>query len=138
MPPRAEVPTTYTVLWTVRNSANAVGNGQVSTTLPTYVRFVAAEAGSGITYNEGSRTIMWSLGEIRAGAGYTTTARTGAFQVEILPSSSQVGQAPALTSAPVLVGQDRFAGVNLSAEGEPATTRLVDDTRDDAGVVQSN
>lgn len=135
-PPRAESPTTYTVLWTVRNSANAVGNGQVSATLPVYVRFVAAEPGNGINYNEGSRTVTWSVGEVQAGAGYTTTARTAAFQVELLPSTSQVGSAPALTSAPTLSGQDRFAGVNLSATGEAATTKLVGDTQSDEGVVQ--
>lgn len=135
MPPRAEDETTYTVQWTVRNSANAVGNGQIIATLPTYVRFVAAEAGSGVTYNEGSRTVTWSLGEVKAGAGYTIPARTGAFQVEIEPSESQIGQSPALTSAPKLTGQDRFAGVNLSAEGDAATTKLVGDTQSGMDVV---
>lgn len=136
MPPRAESATTYTVRWTVRNSANTVGNGLVTATLPTYVDFVAAESGSGITYNEGSRTITWSLGEVKAGAGYTTTARTGAFRVEIVPSTSQIGTSPNLTSAPELTGQDRFAGVNLSAKGQAATTELVGDTRSGMDEVQ--
>ncbi|MDP4020854.1 MAG: hypothetical protein Q8P58_02330, partial [Candidatus Adlerbacteria bacterium] len=135
MPPRAESSTTYTVLWTVKNSANAVGNGLVSATLPVYVDFIAAEAGSGVTYDEGSRTVTWNLGEVKAGAGYTLPARTGAFQVEIEPSTSQVGQSPALTSAPVLTGQDRFAGVNLEASGEPATTKLIGDTESGMDVV---
>ena len=135
MPPQAEQETTYTVRWTVRNSANAVGNGQVVATLPTYVRFVAAEAGSGISYNEGSRTVTWSLGEIKAGAGYTSSPRTGAFQVELLPSESQVGQSPALSSTPELTGQDRFANVNLSATGGAATTKLIGDTQSGVDVV---
>ena len=117
--------------WTVRNSANAVGNAQVTATLPTYVKFRSAEAGSGISYNEGSRTVSWSLGDVKAGAGYTAAARTGAFQVEILPSESQVGTSPALTSPPELTGQDRFAGVNLSAVGDAATTKRVGDTGSD-------
>ena len=128
MPPRAETPTTYTVLWTVKNSSNTVGNGLVSATLPTYVKFVSAQAGSGITYNEGSRTITWNLGDIKAGTGYTTASRTGAFQLELTPSGSQAGQAPALTSAPILNGVDRFAQVQLGAQGEAATTKLVGDS----------
>jgi hypothetical protein len=138
MPPRAEDETTYTVRWTVTNSANAVGNGQVIATLPTYVRFIAAEAGSGISFNEGSRTVTWALGEIKAGAGYTGAARTGAFQVEILPSESQVGSSPALTSVPELTGQDRFANVNVSAAGEAATTKLVGDSHSGMDTVVSS
>jgi hypothetical protein len=135
MPPRAETATTYTVVWTVKNSSNAVGNGTVTATLPTtYVKFLSAQSGSGITYNEGSRTVTWVLGDIKAGAGYNLASRTGAFQVEFTPSASQIGQAPALTSAPALSGQDRFAGVNLSAEGEPATTKLVGDSSFESGM----
>ncbi len=127
MPPRAESPTTYTIVWAVKNSSNTVGNGLVSATLPTYVKFLGAQAGSGISYNEGSRTVSWSLGDIKAGVGYTLASRTAAFQVELMPSVSQVGQAPSLTSAPLLTGQDRFAQVQLSAEGQVPTTKLVGD-----------
>jgi hypothetical protein len=134
MPPRAETPTTYTVMWTVKNSSNTVGNGLVSATLPTYVKFVSAQAGSGITYNEGSRTITWNLGDIKAGTGYTTASRTGAFQLELTPSGSQAGQVPVLTSAPILNGVDRFAQVQLGAQGEAATTKLIGDSGFQSGM----
>lgn len=134
MPPRVESKTTYTVRWTVKNSSNAVANGVVKASLPQYVRFVAAQSGSGITYNEGSRTVTWSLGDIKAGTGYTGTARSGAFQVEIEPSTSQVGQTPVLVNSATLSGQDRFAQVQLGAQSEVATINLVGDSQGDSGM----
>lgn len=127
MPPRAETPTTYTVVWTVKNSSNTVGNGLVTATLPPYVKFVNAQAGSTITYNEGSRTVTWNLGDIKAGTGYTIGARSGAFQIEFIPSASQIGQSPILVNGATLSGQDRFAQIQLEDQSEVATTKLVGD-----------
>jgi hypothetical protein len=134
MPPRAETPTTYSVVWTVKNSSNAVANGMVKATLPNYVRFVSAQSGSGVTYNEGSRTVTWNLGDVKAGVGYTSTARSGAFQIEFNPSTSQVGQTPILVNGAVFSGQDRFAQVQLGAQSEVATTRLVGDSQFTSGM----
>ena len=124
MPPRAESSTEYTVEWTVKNSSNTVANGTVSTVLPTYVAFVAAQAGSDISYDAGSRTVRWSLGDLKAGLGYSSTARTGSFQIQFNPSSSQVGSTPMLTGTAALSGTDRFAQVSVSATAEAPTTRL--------------
>lgn len=134
MPPRAEEATTYSIVWTVKNSSNAVGNGEVSATLPPYVSFVKAEEGSGITYNPGSRTVIWNVGDIKAGVGYTTGARSAAFQVELKPSSSQVGEVPILVHAATLSGVDRFAQVPLTAQTEVVTTRLVSDPQFQSGM----
>ncbi len=124
MPPRAESSTTYTVEWTAKNSSNTIANAVVSSVLPTYVTFVTAQQGSGITYDAGSRTVRWDLGDLKAGVGYSTAARTGAFQVNFTPSSSQVGLSPALTGAAVLSGTDRFAQVQVSASAEAPTIRI--------------
>ncbi|MBP9711084.1 MAG: hypothetical protein KBD50_02395 [Candidatus Pacebacteria bacterium] len=134
MPPQVEKPTTYSVVWTVKNSSNAVGNGVVSATLPPYVRFVVAQEGSAITYNQGSRTVTWNLGDIKAGVGYTTSARTAAFQIEITPSLSQLGEVPVLVNAAKLSGQDRFAQIQLSAESEVSTTNLVGESGFQSGM----
>lgn len=124
MPPRAETPTQYTIQWTVKNSSNAVANASVSTVLPPYVTFIAPQAGSGIAYDTGSRTVRWTIGDLRAGEGYSTAARQAAFQVSLSPSSSQVGYAPTLTGTSALTGTDRFAQVSVSASAEAPTTRL--------------
>jgi hypothetical protein len=124
MPPQAEVPTTYTIQWTAKNSSNAVANTGVSAVLPTYVTFLSAQAGSGINYDAGSRTVRWDLGELKAGVGYSSAARIGSFQVSLVPSVSQVGTSPILTGAALLSGTDRFAQVPVSASAEAPTTKL--------------
>jgi len=128
MPPQVERATTYSVIWTVKNSSNAVANGVVSATLPPYVRFVTAQEGGAVTHNQGSRTVTWNLGDIKAGTGYTTGARSVAFQIELTPSLSQLGDVPVLVNAATLSGQDRFAQVQLGAQTEVATTNLVGDS----------
>ncbi len=124
MPPRAELATEYTIQWTVKNSSNAVANATVSSVLPTYVTFLGAASGSSISYDAPSRTVKWDLGELKAGVGYSTAARQGAFQVALNPSSSQVGLSPTLTGAAQLSGTDRFAQVAVSATADAPTTKL--------------
>jgi uncharacterized repeat protein (TIGR01451 family) len=128
MPPTVGAATTYTVTWTANNSSNTVGNTSVSATLPPYVTFVSAAAGSGVTYDAPSNTVTWSIGDLQAGAGYTAPAASASFQVSLLPSSSQVGQAPPLTGVATLSGQDRFAQVPISATAQGPTTELTGDT----------
>ncbi len=128
MPPRAEQATSYTIVWGVKNSANTVANASVSATLPSYVQFMSSPSGSGITYDAASRTVRWNIGDIKAGVGYTQAALQAAFQVTIVPSTSQVGKSPDLTSEVVLTGQDRFVQVPVRATANPSTTRLVGDS----------
>jgi hypothetical protein len=134
MPPRAEVATTYTIFWTVKNASNALANTIVSATLPPYVQFMSAVVGEGVTYDAASRTVRWPIGELKAGVGYTLSARQAAFQVTLVPSTSQVGQAPQLTGVPTLTGQDRFAQVNVTAQGSAATTKITGEAGVTAGM----
>lgn len=119
-PPVAESATAYTVLWTVKNASNTVGGTAVSTVLPPYASFVSGQ--SGITYDAGSRTVTWIIGDLRPGVGYTAPALTGSFQVSLIPSSSQVGTAPALTGSSLLSGTDRFANVAVNATAAAPTS----------------
>lgn len=128
MPPRAESQTSYTILWTVKNSSNAVANATVVTILPPYVKFASAAPGSGITYDEASRTARWSLGDVAAGVGYSGAARTGAFQIVFTPSTSQIGESPALTGSALLTGQDRFAQIPVEARADAPTIELSGDS----------
>lgn len=125
MPPRAEAATTYAVVMTVKNSSNELANTTVSTTLPPYVQFVSAIPGEGVTYDSASRTVKWPVGELKAGVGYTLPARQAAFQVTLIPSTSQVGQIPNLTGPITLSGQDRFAQVNVQSSAPAPTTKIV-------------
>ncbi len=128
MPPVAEKTTTYTIQWTVKNSSNTIANAVAQATLPPYVQFVAAAQGSGITYDSGTRTVTWSLGDLKAGTGYSAAAKSAAFQVAITPSTSQVGGTPVLMNATGFTGQDRFAQVGITASAPAPTTALSGDS----------
>lgn len=117
-PPVPNQPTTYTVTWTAKNSSNTVGNTTVSTVLPPYVTFVS---GQGVSYDQASRTVTWQVGDLPAGAGYTKAAASIQFVISLVPSTSQVGQAPAVTGSAILSGTDRFANVKVQAQA-PAPT----------------
>ncbi len=127
MPPVVESSTAYTIVWTVTNSSNSIANGTVSATLPSYMTFIAAAPGSGITYSASNRTVTWALGDVKAGAGFSQAARSAAFQVQMLPSVSQVGSAPRLTGDASFTGIDRFAQVSVSATAQAPTTDLTND-----------
>lgn len=136
MPPRAEQTTAYTIQWTVKNSANAVANATVAATLPPYVEFVSAGQNNSVTYDSGSRTVTWDLGDLNAGVGYSTPARVAAFQVALTPSTSQVGGTPTLTSDAQLQGEDRFAQVGVQATAQAPNTVLQGDTGFTSGMAQ--
>ncbi len=128
MPPVVGQNTTYTIKWTVTNSSNSLANTTVSTTLPPYIQFVAAQLGSGVTYDSASRTVTWNLGNVPAGVGYTGASPETAFQVALMPSLSQVGQAPDLTGGSTLTAEDRFAQSPIQVNTNAPTTQLTNDS----------
>jgi hypothetical protein len=130
IPPHAETDTTYTITWTIKNSANTVANTIAQTVLPPYVKFVSAQDGSGITYDAASRTVKWALGDVKAGAGFTAPSRQASFQVTLTPSTSQVGKTPDLTGSTQVSGQDRFAQVTVGASAPAPTTHTSDGALD--------
>lgn len=118
-PPEADEQSTYEIEWVIKNSSNAVANAAVTTILPPYVEYVS---GGGTTFDASSRTVRWSVGDLKPGAGYTVEAIQTSFTVRLTASASQVGQAPALTGSSVLQGTDRFAQVGVSSTAGAVTT----------------
>jgi hypothetical protein len=130
IPPRADHATTYAIAWDVQNRTSAVADATVSATLPSYVSYVGITTGAGsFSYNEKSRTISWTVGDLASGA-----SAKGFFKISLIPSTSQRGSAPPLTSEALFSGYDRFAGVRISATADPATT----ETLRDPGYVSAN
>ena len=119
MPPRVNQASSYTVTLLVTNSSNEIEDGKVSLFLPSYVSWKNAIAPSveksSVDYNETTREIVWDLKKLRAGLGINgSSPRTLSFQVEVLPSLSQVGDQVALTSDITLSGMDSFTDTQLS------------------------
>lgn len=130
IPPLVDQATTYTVVWNVRNQGSPIAGSSVSATLPSYVSYTSLSTGTGsFSYNEGSRTVSWNVGDLAQGA-----SAQGAFQVSLTPSTSQQGSAPVLTSSASFSGYDRFAGVQVTASADPVTT----ETKGDPGYSPEN
>jgi len=122
-PPQADKETTYTVRWAVANSVNTVANAKVTTTLPSYVRFTGYTNPSGaILFNEVTREVTWTLGEVVAG-----TVREGAFQIGVTPSIADRGNTPALLGDQLLTGFDRSVQQEVGDTEEGMTTDLFSD-----------
>ncbi|MFZ3043740.1 MAG: hypothetical protein WA058_01375 [Minisyncoccia bacterium] len=127
IPPKVDQATTYSIALSARDGGSAVAGGTVTTILPSYVSYTEATSGMGtFSYDEKSRTVTWSTGDLAPG-----TSAQGEFQVSLIPSSSQKGSAPALTSQVSFSGYDRFAGVQVSASADAVTT----ETKGDPGYV---
>ncbi|HUY05298.1 MAG TPA: hypothetical protein VMV62_01100 [Candidatus Paceibacterota bacterium] len=130
VPPRANQATTYSIVWDAQDKGSAVAGGTVTATLPSYVSYTGKTAGAGtFSYDSSSNTLTWSTGDLAEGGD-----AQGIFQVSFTPSTSQRGTVVSLTSAPAFTGYDRFAGVQVSATADPATTA----TTQDPGYVPAN
>lgn len=116
-PPEADKESTYTILLTAGNTVNTVANAAATMTLPSYVRFTGQTSSSAVKYNESTREVTWTLGDLSPAA-----AREASFQVALLPSVSQKGTSPVLVSGAALSGFDRFVQKQLTASTLPVTT----------------
>jgi hypothetical protein len=121
LPPAPGQATTYTILWQVANPGNDIANPIVTATLPSYVSYTGQTSGQGLAYDDVSRTVTWKPGDLASGSGATV-----AFQLSLVPSTSQEGSEPALTSGVSFTGFDRYAQVPLSASAPPPTTATAD------------
>lgn len=136
MPPRVNVPTTYTLVFQVVNSSNEVAGGELSTTLPPYVNWLNTMSPSvertNVLFDQTTRKLTWKLGTIRAGVGVgSNQPRQLSVQLQVIPSAVQVGEAINLTNDIVLTGTDVFTDTVLNYKKTPVANRL--DDRSKAG-----
>jgi len=124
-PPVADQETTYTVLLTASNTVNSVGGAKVTATLPSYVTFTGSvqPADGSVTYNASTREVTWVVGDMPAG----TTGRSAAFQVSLLPSTSQRGTSPVLVFPQTISGYDRFVEKQVTSTASDLTTETTSD-----------
>lgn len=124
VPPKADRETTYTVTWVIRNASNNVSNLSVRATLPIYVKWLdlIIPEGEDITYSEGASEVVWNVDRIPSGG-----SREVSFQISFIPSLSQLGTAPSLTSESILVGTDDFTKTELRDRKSAVTINLASD-----------
>ncbi|PJE64761.1 MAG: hypothetical protein COU90_00630 [Candidatus Ryanbacteria bacterium CG10_big_fil_rev_8_21_14_0_10_43_42] len=129
MPPRVGEETTYTITWSLTNVSNDVENGVVESSLPAYVRWknVVNPANEKITYNSNTGRIMWDVGFLVAGTGFTRPAREVSFQVGLVPNQNHVGSQPALITEARFEGHDIFTDTPIAENRGEVSTTLRDD-----------
>jgi hypothetical protein len=137
--PKVGQETTYTVVWTVSNSANNISKAQIKSTLPSWIRFVGpvSPASQDLVYNPSSKEVLWNIGNIARGVGITGATREVAFQISFTPSLSQVRSLPVLINDSTLTGHDDFANVDIRVNRPSLRTKLTSDSAfpDGAGLV---
>ncbi len=136
IPPRVETETTYTVLWEVSSSVNDVTGAHVSAQLPPYVSWkgIVSPADEDIVFDPSTGELEWTVGTVRAGAGYSGSTRSVAFQIGLIPSVTQEGSAPVLIQDATFTGTDGFTGSSVS-DSQPERTTIIDG---DSGFKQSD
>ena len=115
IPPKVEKETTYTIVWSVTNTANNISKATVRSSIPVWMRFVGpiSPSSEGLTFNASTREITWNIGKIPKGTGIASAGKEVSFQVGLTPSLSQVGAMPVLINEAVLTGHDDFANVDV-------------------------
>ena len=129
IPPKAEVPTTYTIVWTIDNTSSAVGSTVVTASLPAYVKWLGSISPTNetVSYDENKGIITWDAGTINANTIGASRRRELYFQVSFLPSINQVNQSPNIINQAVLTATDKFTGAQLESKQDYLTTRFSTD-----------
>ncbi len=137
--PKVGEETTYTIVWTLSNSANNISKAKINSTIPSWMRFVGTVSppAEDLVYNPSTKEIVWNIGSIEKGVGVTKATKEVAFQVAFTPSLSQVGSLPNIINDATLTGHDDFANVDVRVNKAPLRTRLDSDPLfpDGAGLV---
>jgi len=115
VPPKVGKETSYTIVWSLSNTANSISKGIVHSTIPSWIKFAGPilPSDENLTYNPSTREIIWNIGGIQRGTGISATSRNVSFQVIFTPSLSQVGATPVIINDSILTGHDDFANVDV-------------------------
>lgn len=131
IPPQVEKETTYTIIWSIMNTSNAITGAEVRGILPPYVKWAGSisPAKENIIYNRSTNEIIWSPGDIPAGTGVGKPPREVAFQVVLTPSLSQVRMTVDLLTNIRFRAIDSFTNAEFSGQKGNISTNLSTDPK---------
>lgn len=131
IPPRLGQETVFTIVWSLTNAFNDMKDVTVSAILPPYMRWksIVLPTSERITYNEATGELVWEVGNLEAGVGFSRSARTVSFQIGFVPTVNQVGGTPILLEASRASGRDTFVNAVSSNEALPLTLFQLDDPK---------
>ncbi len=129
LPPQVGEETTYAIVLTAVNSTNRISRAVVKTTLPSYIRFVGVvyPESEQVTFNDKTGEVVWNIGSIESGVGFTKPVKEVSFKIGFRPSLGQVGRNAPLTGVVTYSGSDEFTGNDVSGAIPALTTTLNSD-----------
>lgn len=124
IPPKVNVPTTYTVLWSINNSFNQVSNVEVRAILPSYVKWTGEfnPKSESISFNSVTNEVVWNAGAVLPNTGFNSPSKKVYFQLQFLPSTSQIGGAPPILGGTSVSGVDKATNLRISSQAPAVTT----------------
>jgi hypothetical protein len=137
LPPKVGLESTYQISFSVQNTHNEITGARFVAKIPFYVKWVGkVTKNEKVTYNPDTREVVWTLGNVSAGAGSLAPIRTAEIQLSITPSLSQIDSSPELLQNIRFTGTDLFSNKDVKASHSNTTTRITNGTSRDAVVVQ--
>ena len=126
IPPKVDQETSYTVLFDVVNTSNAIKDAVITGVIPSYISWGGAisPSNANITFNRSNNMVTWKIGNIPAGTGVNSPPREAAFQLIFLPSLSQVGTKAYVLRNIQFDGVDGFTNQTISQNKGDMTTEL--------------
>ncbi|MEK7664964.1 MAG: hypothetical protein AAB361_02380 [Patescibacteria group bacterium] len=131
VPPASGQITTYTITWDIKNYFNDVKNAKVKAVLPQNAsltgKILPESESSKFSFDNNSREIIWSAGDVLAGAGVSGVSPSISFQVSLTPSIYQRGISAPIIGEVNITGEDQFTGAVIEGNGSAVNTSLPDD-----------
>ena len=139
VPPQANIATEYTVNWQIKNYFNDVKNVKVRAILPQGValtsKILPENQLSNFSLDSSSREIIWSVGDLLAETGISSTLPSLSFQISLTPNIFQKGMLAGLIFEAIITGEDQFTGVTIKNIVPLINTSLPDDPNNSGGGV---
>ena len=108
--------TYFTVVWTAKSTYNDIGEAVMKTVLPdnvTYENKIWPE-GVDLVFDEDTRELVWNIGTIEAGSGYLKESKSCAFQLSVMPQTTE--QDIILLGPAQVSGIDQWTNKNLTVK----------------------
>ena len=138
MPPKANVETTYALVFTVNNTTNQISGASVKAILPPYVRWIGkySPPSENIVFNQEDSSLTWNLDSIEPGVGLNgVPPRQVAIAIGFPPPTSQIGQEPPLLQKIVFQGKDSATGGLITRNLPNVTTNLASPAKSSGDIV---
>jgi len=113
----------FTIIWRVKNYYNPLQDVKVSAILPRQVKLTGEVLPQKLSFDPGTREIVWSVGEMDPMQGVEQHHQL-AFQIELESTNSQEGKFAQLVGDAVFSAVDNWTGEYISATSSSITTQI--------------